>query len=192
MTGSEAEERLRATAEAAMRLARPKARIVHELQLQQGGVRIDLAAIDEDFLLVAEIKSERDTLARLRRQVERSLRCADEVWAVVALKHAENAGTAFGARLFVEQTDGTLFDKAWRWRRPSWPDPRARVEMLWAGELRDALSRHFGDAPLPGLSRLTRDAMKRLLVEHMTGREIRRAVCAALRARRFPRCDPAP
>jgi hypothetical protein len=88
MAGSEAEERIRAKVEAEFRRRWPDARIVHELVLNQGGVRIDLAAITEDALIVAEIKSERDVLKRLAGQVKASLRVAQGVWVVVADKHA--------------------------------------------------------------------------------------------------------
>ncbi len=45
MAGSVAEERIRAKVEAAFRRRWPEARIIHELVLDQGGVRIDLAAV---------------------------------------------------------------------------------------------------------------------------------------------------
>jgi hypothetical protein len=95
MAGSEAEERIRAKVEAEFRRRWPDARIVHELVLNQGGVRIDLAAITEDALIVAEIKSERDTLTRLAGQVKASLRVAQCVWVVVADKHAGRGEAAF-------------------------------------------------------------------------------------------------
>lgn len=87
MAGSAAEERIREKAVAAMRRRWPSARIVHELQLEQGGIRIDLAAVSEDFLALAEIKSERDVLKRLPAQISRAMAVADEVWIVIAAKH---------------------------------------------------------------------------------------------------------
>lgn len=223
MAGSEAEERLRAKTEAAMRKRWPDARIVHELMLQQGGVRIDLAAVGPDFLAVAEIKSERDVLKRLADQVKRSVQVADEVWVCFAEKHAE----AFRSRLLPYYVYGPPQPRKppltgeWRESKPNpdriadlsrchlfseqdgglaaWPDGhsgylvdgRARFDLLWADEMRVALSRHFGGAALPGVSsKLTRGFMQRTAVEHMSGREIRRAVCAALRERHFPRADP--
>jgi hypothetical protein len=89
LTGSASEERIRAKVEAAMRRRWPSARIVHELQLEQGGVRIDLAAVTTDHLAVAEVKSERDVLKRTKRQITCALERADEVWFVFAEKHAE-------------------------------------------------------------------------------------------------------
>ncbi len=63
---SAAEARIRVKAEALLRQQFPDARIVHEFDL--GGVRLDLAAITEDRLMLLEIKSELDTLSRLERQ----------------------------------------------------------------------------------------------------------------------------
>lgn len=210
------EERIRIKAEAMMRRRWPGARIIHELQLEQGGVRIDMAAAGEDILAVAEIKSKKDVLKRMVRQLARSRAVASEVWLCVAPKHEAEIGklrryweaepglprdhledraqVMSGVRVFVERDEdpgAELFpDSHSLATAPILYDPRALAEMLWAGEMRSALGRHFGGAMLPGSnSGLTRDAMKRLLLEHMTGRELRRAVLEQLRNRPFPRAD---
>lgn len=66
MAGSDAEERIRAKVEAELRRQFPTARIIHELVLSSGVSRLDLAAVTRDQIIVAEIKSERDTLSRLK------------------------------------------------------------------------------------------------------------------------------
>lgn len=58
---------------------------------------------------------------------------------------------------------------------------QAQLEMLWAEELRRIVSASL---------RRTRGQCVRDAVETMSGRDIRRAVCAALRTRQFPRADP--
>ena len=218
MSGSLAEERIRAKAETLLRQRWPDARIVHELVLQQGGVRIDLAAVGPDFLALVEIKSEKDVLDRLPRQLTRASKVADEVWICVAEKHHAKVeamrgwwwrqaeeGTGVdalirrarygdcmrGVRVFVERDGGNLQpDHASLTVRRNLADPRALFDLLWAEEMRSALSRHFADAPLPAVSsKLTRDYMTRVAVESMSGREIRRAVCAQIRDRHFPRAD---
>lgn len=209
MAGSVAEERIRAKAVEAMRRRWPSARIVHELQLEQGGIRIDLAAISDDFLAVAEIKSERDVLKRLPSQIRRAIAVADEVWICIAAKHeaalseirssygaagseAEDARRAIqGARVMVERLDldGGLHVDSWSMRnRPNTPDPRRRFDLLWRDEQASALARHFGGM-VGSAGKLTRDYMTAQAIEHMTGRELRRAVCAQLRDRTFPRAD---
>ena len=89
MSGSIAEERIREKVVAEMRVRYGDARIVHELVLDQGGVRIDVAAVGPDYLAVAEIKSERDVLKRLASQVAAARAVAQAIWVVVAPKHLE-------------------------------------------------------------------------------------------------------
>lgn len=56
--------------------------------------------------------------------------------------------------------------------------------------MRRALGEHFGGAVLPGVEALlARGRMAALAVEHLSGREVRRAVCRQLRNRAFPRAD---
>lgn len=218
MAGSEAEERIRGKGEAMLRRVYPDARIIHELQLEQGGVRIDMAAICPSRIIAVEIKSERDTLKRLRRQLSRAVEVADEVWACVAAKHYQGA-LAFwtypkrddhaedegydaaiqayakrrsGARLYAEiGTDGEMIlDLHTKGYSDHCIDPRLRFDLLWASEMRSALGRHFGGAQISASSKMSRAHMTRQAVEYMTGQELRRAVCAQLRARDFPRADP--
>lgn len=216
MAGSVAEERIRAKVEAAFRRRWPEARIIHELVLDQGGVRIDLAAVTPDRLYVAEIKSERDVLKRLASQVEVATQVAQEVWVVVGEKHVERikALNDYHKRIprvppFVRR-DGTVLDAelvtnderivplgwchlkaeeaegdALRWidvppRSERRPAPSSMLDMLHAGELAWLTK---------GGARSTREAMIRLAIEHMSGCEIRRGVCAALMRRNFPRAD---
>lgn len=210
MAGSEAEERVRGKAEAMMRRRYPDGRVIHELVLQQGGVRIDLACVTPDRLVVAEIKSERDTLSRLDRQLRRAVAVADEIWVCVAEKHGQAAAKAWdypsgkdhperhdealrdyrarcGAYLYIENPMGILSAANYHRPRHHYPDPRLRFDLLWAGEMKDALARHFGGAVFG--SKMTRDYMTAQAVEFMTGQELRRAVCAQLRGRPFPRAD---
>jgi hypothetical protein len=195
VSGSAAEERIRTKAEAMLRQLFPDARIIHELVLQQGGVRIDLAAIRPGYIAAIEIKSERDVLTRLPDQAKAAMRVTDLFGVCVASKYRDKIGTYFtsaavtlpyGAELLVETEDG--FDTrlsafapqlGQRLRvEPRLCNPADRLEMLWASELRAISGTKF-----------PRQSAKRLICETMTGRKIREAVCAALRARPFPRAD---
>lgn len=218
MAGSEAEERIRAKVEAAFRRNWPDARIIHELVLDQGGVRIDLAAVTPSALYVAEIKSERDVLKRLPSQVEIATAVAQQVWVVVAEKHVPavrqlnsyhvlvprdppyvrpSDGKVFDTRLannpdrlldlqwchLKTEADGdglTFFDAAPRHDRR--PEPSRMLDMLHRSELAWIVD---------GGGRATREAMIRVAIEAQAGGAIRRAVCTCLRARPFPRADPA-
>ena len=86
MAGSVAEERIREKVVAALRARKPEARIIHELVLTQGGERIDVAAVWPAGLILAEIKSERDTLSRLQAQLRSAGAFECEVWLCLAEK----------------------------------------------------------------------------------------------------------
>lgn len=217
MSGSTEEERIRGAVEAELRLRFPDARIVHELMLEQGGRRIDLAAVTADRLIVAEVKSEKDVLERLAGQVADAVLVAQEVWVVVAVEHGAEIAAAqsewttvnlrepgpYGATTasfanpqhipqlrhchrFMEADGRLITPCSADWGSPYWPpEPAATsmLNMLWANELRTVCGAH----------RITEGSTRQKMiveaVELMTGREVRRAVCAALRARPFPRAD---
>jgi hypothetical protein len=88
MAGSEAEERIRAKVEAAIRREFSDARIAHEVNISQGGCRMDLAAVRSTSLALVEIKSERDVLKRLPEQVRQALTITGDVRVYIAAKHA--------------------------------------------------------------------------------------------------------
>lgn len=92
MAGSAAEERIRAKVEAALRREFPDARIAHEVNISQGGCRMDLAAVRPSFLSLVEIKSERDVLKRLPEQVRQALTITGDVRVYIAAKHAKAVG----------------------------------------------------------------------------------------------------
>lgn len=219
MAGSEAEERIRAKAEAELRRLYPDARIVHELVLQTGVSRLDLAAVTPHQIIVAEIKSERDTLSRLKAQIGFAHEIADATWVVVAAAHGDAVlhmadSSSWGperprtppltgmwrehwrnpdylpglsrCRLMIESDDGFSVTPASSWHRRL-NDPRAVFDVLWAGERRAAVA--LAGGPLSG--KATCAETLAWAVENMTGGQIKKAVCRALRLRRFARADEA-
>lgn len=178
---SEAEERIRAKAEAALREAFSDARIIHELVIRRGGCRIDLAAVTPTRLVVAEVKSERDVLDRLKRQVEQAREVCDGLVVVVAEKHLDKARKVAGwGDTCVEDEVGLQLSRfTSRAMLRSTTNAPARLAMLWAEELRAV-----------GMGRGSRHENIIYAADSLTGSEVRRRVCAALRARHFPRADP--
>ena len=180
-------------------------------------MRIDLACVTPDLVVLAEVKSERDVLDRLPLQVEMANLCGDDLIVCTTPGHAaeierrskhhldEWVETSRGVHTWVKNPD---FDKVlagvtvlkevdgvlttgdrWGWTHAT--EPRrvstfARLQLLWAAELRQVAS----DARIGVSGRTTRWDCIALCAELMTGREIRSAVCRALRARSFPRADP--
>jgi len=183
MSGSEAEERIRVKAEAALREVWPSARIVHELMMRQGGCRIDLAAITPDRLIVVEVKSERDVLDRLKRQVEEAREVADGVMVALAGAHYDKAWRDRHICILEASREEDLVSSLNRQVRSVLAMPTnapARLSMLWASELR-----RIAGAP----AKANRSYSIQLASDSLTGAEVRRRVCAALRARPFPRAD---
>lgn len=182
MAGSPAEERIRAKGEMMLRALFPSARIIHELVLEQYGVRIDLAAVTGDRLICLEIKSERDGLTRLEAQVEMMQRVSDAWGVLVAAKHVEAASKLLGRSLPIAEEDRreALGSYLFRQAHAGLCNAPARLAMLWADELRAIRCPRYA-AP--------RDMCIQAATDSLTGTEVRRAVCAALRARSFPRAD---
>lgn len=182
MSGSEAEERIRAKAEAALREVWPDARIVHELMLRQGGCRIDLAAITETRLIVVEIKSERDVLTRLKEQARQAAAVADGFSAALAEKYWRKAWEDGHVSIIDAAKEDEITDNLRRNIRrvhAATTNSPARLNMLWASELRSIAGANG-----------TRQTCILKASDELSGAEVRRRVCAALRARTFPRADP--
>lgn len=181
---SEAEERIRAKAVDALRAIWPEGRIVHELVLQQGGCRIDLACVMPARIVVVEVKSERDVLDRLALQAKQARPCADAFFTVLAEKHWRKAWEEKHICILeaVREDDAVReFRRGERSVMAARCNAPARLSMLWANELRR----------IAGLgSRSTREAAITHAADTLTGAEVRKAVCAAIRARSFPRADP--
>lgn len=212
---SEAEERLRVKTETALRKARPDARIIHELVLTQGGERIDLAAVWPDGMILAEVKSERDTLTRLPSQLSAALSLGCEVWLALAERWRSQIDHMLRGQLVSDKhkievrkkgrlvsttyaSNPDYVPNLWRatlcweaddhlavctYRREVYPpaDGAAMLDMLWAEELRAISGTHKTD---------NRTKCINAAREFMTGQQVRRAACAALMARSFPRADP--
>ena len=177
MMASAAEERIRTKAEAMLRRAFPDARVIHELVLRQGGCRIDLAAVTPDRLICVEVKSERDVLDRLPDQVEAMRRVCDAWCCVTAAKHLDECRRIAGW-LHGFDEDDLRHASLWRRALEGTCNAPARLDMLWADELRWIAG--------------TKAARWPCIIsasDSMTGAQVRRAVCAALRAREFPRAD---
>lgn len=217
MSGSVAEERIRAKVEAAMRSRWPSARIIHELVLASSEIRIDLAAVTANEIIVAEIKSERDTLKRLEAQIGMAHEVADVTWVVVAeayrevLEHLANSSSTGPERPRSPPLTGM-----WReyWQNPDYLPGLERCQRMV--ETEDGLAligqSHRSRVPDPRAvfdmlwaperrdviaaaggpvsSKASCHETLTWAVEHMSGGAIRRAVCATLRRRKFARADP--
>lgn len=183
----------------------PSARIVHELSLRYSTNRIDLAAILENEIIAVEIKSSRDVADRLEKQLRAFRPICSRIIAALAPKWNEKraliakpikGGTAYRedpteAQAAIQRVDG--------WGIGVWTvchesgsievtNAGAKLDHLWSAkllsilhvaELSEIAARHRVPVPQPQRHSILVDACAEL----MTGREIRRAACQALRSR---------
>lgn len=211
---SEAEAEVRLAVVERLRVIRPAARIIHEIKATDLGNRIDVLAVSDAEIIAVEIKSKKDTLKRLPKQIEAMKGCAHHVIAALHEKflrptktwqgnhHFEKDGEFFthvppdeavGSEpwIYPEIERGGKFDHLARWSEPKLAPqqalPENALDILWRGELL-ALCHHLG-LSLP--RRPTMDVMKTALRWNCSGGEITKGICIALRARDCIEADPA-
>lgn len=220
MVGSAAEERIRAKAEAYLRANYADARIIHELVLDQGGCRIDIAAVGIDYIAVVEVKSEKDVLTRLPDQVRAAVKVSNRVTICVAEKKA--AGVKAMAEQYLDEKIVTRQGpngeaRSWHYaKNPVYvreidrkcfvmveqPDGELRGESMgyfrdWILNPQDLLAMLWADElravcyDLGVGPKSTRTNCIKLACDMLSGREVRRRVCRELRSRPFPRADAA-
>lgn len=199
---SEAEAAIRDATVARIRELLPTARIIHELNVEQGTVRADVAAVCPDRLYLFEIKSAKDNLHRLPTQLRHFhpvchglVVVADEKWC----GRATEAGFPnCDARAIIRHHGGNI--PLWQWPEParsygrdwtlpahlSTPWPWRMLHLLWTEELRTVA----GELKISAHRRAPGYKLAELIATHATGRDITVAVCKALRARTFAWADP--
>lgn len=182
---SAAERHLRELAVARLRLLAPGARIVHELNVETGQCRVDLAAVQQNRLLFVEIKSRKDKLDRLREQCRvfrpachgLAVCYASEKWSYSAVSKE----TGGGCNLWPENEP-----HFWTfWPRHVPPNTSAFLNLLWRDEL-------HAEAEMAGMQpkRATpRGPLMNMLWSRLTGEEVVAAVCRQLRLRPFAEAD---
>jgi hypothetical protein len=207
---SDEELAMRRLIEPVLRRRWPTGRIVHELPLRYSEKRIDMATVTEREIIAVEIKSSRDTMSRLRGQIEGFLPVSARV--IVALAPKWNVELPMkwsgdGRQGWSQYTEAqqiirdlnrypietwTVCHEAERvtetegqWHRDSVPWSYKMLDLLWVSELRAAVMAHA----VPISPALPHDALVRACCDAMTGHEVVRAVCGALRARAFPWAD---
>jgi len=211
---------MRALCAAKLRELWPTARIIHELPTRYAQNRIDLAAVTETELVALEIKSSRDVADRLEAQLRAFAPVSHLLIVALAPKWNEDlpwrevVRTLEGRRYVGSQPQYTAAQAAiqrvgpggvWTWTvdaevgtltcgykpvHSSQPWPRRMLDILHRDELVAIASAHRIAEPN---RRTTHFNLAEACAELMNGREVDRAVCAALRARAaFARESDAP
>lgn len=156
-------------------------RVLEELGLCQGDVRVDVAAVDAE-LSGFEIKSPSDTMARFPKQCRVYSKVVDRAWIVAPLKTLAKADVPdWWGLIGVFELDDRL---ALRLVRPAAlnpkPDPRSIARLLWRDEALEVL-RNAGCAR--GVMTKSRRTIWKRLVEKVVINDLRAAVRAALKRR---------
>jgi hypothetical protein len=164
-------------------LAKPGARAVDELVLQQGKHRVDVAVLNDEFHAF-EIKSANDNLDRLPKQQACYNKVFDRVTLVVDEKHVEKAVAIvppqWGLISVTKSGDGALISEIWPARKNYAQDPLALTQLLWREEaIRVLAERNMAR----GYRTKRRRYIWKAIVEKVSLEELRDAVREALKAR---------
>jgi hypothetical protein len=196
---SDQEKEIRQAVVSRIRVILPGARIIHELNVERGDSRADVAAVTDQSLFLFEIKSEKDTLHRLGSQIRNFVPVCH---GLVVVAHEKWCGPATDAgypncdvRKIMEfggvstlwqfpepETRFRTWQMPYRIQRPwSWK----MLHLLWVDELKHVCRAH----KIGVTSRANSTTLITLILDTMTSAEIERAVCKALRTRKFAEAD---
>ena len=169
----------------------PDTAIIDELSLCQGNARVDVAVVNGSFSGY-EIKSDRDSLARLPNQLAAYEQCFDTMTMVVGRKHVakckETLPEWWGIWEAVLTEKGVRF-ACWREPMPNAGIIAERVvQLLWKNELREALAEQ-GVYPL---AKASRRELWEALIAAVPQTELFKIVRTRIRARGDWRSAPTP
>jgi hypothetical protein len=168
----------------------PDTLVVEELGLKHGSCRADIAVVN-GRLIGYEIKSDRDTLARLKRQIAGYDAVFDAVTVVVGPRH----GSVIRRRVpshwgIVVVSPGRCGSIKFTTKRKARSNPRIDLlsvtQLLWK---REALGIISNRNPAFDGTRLARQKLYEYLADNLNSAALRRAVRSCLRHRSNWRCQ---
>lgn len=199
---SEAEAEIRGPVVDRLREIVPGCRIIHEINATGFGNRIDVLAVGVDRIAAVEIKSAKDKLDRLPAQISAMRGVTNDVFAALHEKFAEQSCIGFMPPEAARHATLWLYPKAARkghvdcgveWnssdrrKMPLRNLPNTAINILWREELHEICA----GLGLRRVSQLNMAQAADEIVWRMTGQQITRAICAALRSRTCVEADPA-
>ena len=167
----------------------PDTIIVDELGLCTGHIRADLAVVNGS-LAGFEIKSDRDSLVRLKNQVSAYSRVFDYATLVVAGRHFDHAAEQVPGWWGIETVQscgrGSRFHVIRPPKRNESLDPLALAQLLWRDEVLEIL---ISRKRIKKSSRLPRRILWNTLIDAVPLEQLRRIVHTRLRTRPHWRAD---
>ena len=212
---TDAEQAIRDAVTAKLKMFRPGARIIHEINACHGGNRFDILAVGLAELIAVELKSEKDKLDRAPDQIA-AMRGAAHHWICAIhekflIETKTNPGAAHYERdgihyrhslppqvrrasevwVFPELPRACeVWPREGIWREPElklqMPLPESALAMLWHEELLK-LCRDLHISI--GSKRPTKKQMTNALRWYASGGDLTKGICAALRARECIEAD---
>ncbi len=169
----------------------PGSRVLEELNI--GGCRVDLAFVQEAHIAVVEIKSSKDTLDRLERQLRDFTDHLPEVWLATAPRWIDALHKSDGHFALLHTDVGhvvvadgvvneTIAYEHWQAPHTAKVDYLLTVPLLHVAHLIE-LKNMAAAKGLAFRERATRRDMMQLLARRLTGDEIVAGVCGQIRAR---------
>jgi len=162
----------------------PKSRVVDELELLRGVVRVDVAVIT-DTLHGYEIKSGLDNLDRLPHQQEAYGKVFERMTLVAHERHVEEAVKLvpkYWGLITVGERDGVPFaNQIWPAGRNPNLDPLAMAQLLWREEALE-LMEYFDLGR--GIKSKPRKVLWKALAASLTAEQLKAFVCFKLRTRK--------
>ena len=164
--------------------------LVQELGLCKGAVRVDVLVVTNS-IEGYEIKSDQDTLFRLKNQVEVYSKVLDRASIVVGPKHAahinEHIPEWWGLLTATPGPRAQTIERIRKARRNPNVDPRSLVQLLWRDE---ALAFLQERSAARGVRTKNRDAVWDRVCQSYTTPEIAARVRQCLRSRDLPGFSP--
>ena len=169
--------------------ARHNTLVIDELGLQHGKCRADIAVVN-GHLVGYEIKSDNDSLRRLRDQITAYNAVFDKAFIVVGNRHINRVQDRipnwWGVIVSIKGPRGAInFDIIRRARTNKGVDPMSVAQLLWRSEAMEILTQR--KVP-PKMLRQPRAILYKYLAEQLKVCELRRTVREYLRKRRNWRC----
>jgi hypothetical protein len=156
----------------------PDARVIHELKIEP--CRCDIAFVLPNDLILVEIKSSKDSLDRLPKQMEVFRQHATRVYLAIAKKWEDHKDIKWGYNAMVVDAESGCVEKSiFQLEKKIWRSYTTMLDLLWAEEARQIAIRHRLDVT----KRSPLSYTTSLLAGMLTGNQIVAEVCRELRSR---------